>query len=80
MSKALDTTSPTSAMIGKAALAPATFSISVFHFRWSSALSTETPMTFVSRLAHSAESCATAPNSVVQTGVKSLGWENRIAQ
>ncbi len=67
-------------MIGKPALVPATDSMSPFHFTWSSALSTEMPITLVLRFSHSSASCATAPNSVVQTGVKSLGCENRIAQ
>ena len=35
-------------------------------------------MTLVFRAAHSSESCATAENSVVQTGVKSLGIESGI--
>ena len=67
-------------MIGKNALAPPTFSMSPFHFLWSSMPSTEMPITLVPRFSHSSLSCATAPNSVVQTGVKSFGWENRIAQ
>ena len=80
MSKALETSSPVSAIIGKPAFAPATFSMSAFHFLWSSTPSTETPITLVPRAAHSSASCATAPNSVVQTGVKSFGCENKIAQ
>jgi hypothetical protein len=61
-------------------LAPPTVSISFFYFLSSSALSTETPTTLVLRFFHSADSFATAPNSVVHTGVKSLGCENRIVQ
>ena len=36
-------------------------------------------MAFVLRLSNSGLSAATAPSSVVQTAVKSLGCENRIA-
>ncbi len=42
--------------------------------------STLTAMTLVLRLANSSFSLATAPSSVVQTGVKSLGWENSTPQ
>ena len=42
--------------------------------------STETPMTLVPRFSHSSFSCPTTPNSVVQTGVKSFGWLNNLAQ
>ena len=37
-------------------------------------------MTLVLRLSNSGLSAATAPSSVVQTGVKSFGWENSTAQ
>ncbi|MNT39403.1 hypothetical protein D3C72_1756460 [compost metagenome] len=80
MSNALETTNPSSAMIGKAALVPQKPSISPFHFLCASTPSTDTPITLVPRFAHSSASCATAPNSVVHTGVKSFGWEKRIAQ
>src|SRR3546814_8151407 len=39
-----------------------------------SAGSTESPIVFTPRLSHSGRSRATSPSSVVQTGVKSLGW------
>src|SRR5450432_1348460 len=41
--------------------------------------STLTAITLTLRLSNSGLSLATAPSSVVQTGVKSLGWENRTA-
>src|SRR5258708_6473803 len=42
--------------------------------------STLNPMTFTFRLSNSGLSFATAPSSVVQTGVKSFGWEKRTTQ
>src|SRR5678815_3675591 len=42
--------------------------------------STERATTFVLRLSNSGLRLAMYPSSVVQTGVKSLGWENRIPQ
>jgi predicted RNA-binding protein with RPS1 domain len=80
MSKAFETSRVSSAMIGKPTSAPPTVSMSAIHFLCSSTPSTETPITLVPRFSHSSASCATAPNSVVQTGVKSFGCENRIAQ
>src|SRR5690554_1449880 len=38
------------------------------------------PMIFVLRLSNSDSSPAIVPSSVVQTGVKFFGWENRTAQ
>lgn len=78
MSYALATVSELSSMMGKSAGLPANDSMSLFHFWWSLTESTETPITFVLRLANSAASCATAPNSVVHTGVKSFGWLKRM--
>jgi hypothetical protein len=37
-------------------------------------------MSFALRLSNSALALENAPSSVVQTGVKSFGWENRIPQ
>ncbi len=37
-------------------------------------------MTFAPRCVNCCSRPATAPSSVVQTGVKSLGWEKRTAQ
>ena len=37
-------------------------------------------MSLTLRFANSGASLAKAPSSVVQTGVKSAGWENRTAQ
>jgi hypothetical protein len=42
--------------------------------------STLNPITLALRLANSSCRPATLPSSVVQTGVKSLGWEKRTAQ
>src|SRR5262245_57404183 len=47
---------------------------------WSSTESTERPMILTPRLSNSGLIFAIVPSSVVQTGVKSLGWEKRIAQ
>src|SRR5262252_6853967 len=49
------------------------------HFLWSSTGSAERPMIFTLRLSNSAFIFAIVPSSVVQTGVKSLGCENRTA-
>ena len=46
----------------------------------SSAPSTLRPMTLTPRLLHSSSSLAVAPNSVVQTGVKSAGCEKSTHQ
>src|SRR3954453_19800915 len=51
--------------------------MSLIHSLWGSTGSTLTPMTLALRLSNSGLSLATAPSSVVHTGVKSLGWENR---
>src|SRR5262245_54189161 len=50
------------------------------HFTCLSTGSTLRPMTFALRLSNSGLRRATVPSSVVQTGVKSLGWENRTPQ
>src|ERR1700758_3265280 len=50
------------------------------HLPWSSTRSTLRPMTLAPRAANWFSRAATAPSSVVQTGVKSLGWEKRTAQ
>src|SRR5438309_11088214 len=47
---------------------------------WSSTESTERPMILALRLSNCGFSFAMVPSSVVQTGVKSLGCENRTAQ
>src|SRR4051795_10606548 len=47
---------------------------------WSPTGSTLRPIIFVLRFSNSGISPAMWPSSVVQTGVKSLGWENRTAQ
>src|SRR6478672_6287526 len=50
------------------------------HLEWRSTGSTERPISLTPRLSNSGFSLANAPSSVVQTGVKSLGCENSIAQ
>src|SRR5271165_5629534 len=47
---------------------------------WDSTESTERPMSLVLRLSNSGLARENAPSSVVQTGVKSFGWEKRIPQ
>src|SRR5882672_9464327 len=47
------------------------------HRLWLSTGSTLSPIIFVWRLSKSGLSFAMYPNSVVHTGVKSFGWENR---
>src|SRR5712671_1067225 len=54
--------------------------MSTAHLAWLATGSTERPMTLTLRLSNSGLRRATAPSSVVQTGVKSFGWENRTAQ
>ena len=50
------------------------------HRRWDSTGFTDNPMTLVPRRSNSPLSLATAPSSVVQTGVKSAGWLNSTPQ
>src|ERR1700730_7646834 len=50
------------------------------HFLCESAGSTLSPMTLTLRLSNSGLMRATSPSSVVHTGVKSFGCENRTAQ
>src|SRR5438270_3757400 len=50
------------------------------HFEWRSTGSTERPISLTPRLSNSDFSFASAPSSVVQTGVKSFGCENNSAQ
>src|SRR5213592_1637356 len=50
------------------------------HLEWRSTGSTERPISLTPRLSNSGFSLASAPSSVVQTGVKSLGCENNSAQ
>src|SRR3954467_13764824 len=47
------------------------------HFAWLSTGSTDSPMIFVFRRSNSGLMLAMEPSSVVHTGVKSRGWENR---
>src|ERR1700757_4436046 len=50
------------------------------HLAWRSTGSTDRPISLTPRLSNSGFSLANAPSSVVQTGVKSFGCENRSAQ
>src|SRR4051812_10690388 len=50
------------------------------HLAWRSTGSTERPISLTPRLSNSGLSSASAPSSVVQTGVKSFGCENSSAQ
>src|ERR1700689_5892097 len=50
------------------------------HFECRSTGSTESPINLTPRLSNSPFSLASAPSSVVQTGVKSFGCENNSAQ
>jgi len=65
-----------SAMIGKFTRVFCVSLMSAIQRSWSSALSTLRPMTLAFLARHSGSSFAVAPNSVVQTGVKSAGCEN----
>ena len=69
-----------SPIIGKFTLVPPTSSMSCAHLLWFSTGSTERPITLAPRFVNSDSRLATAPSSVVQTGVKSLGCEKRTAQ
>src|SRR6187549_1918058 len=50
------------------------------HLAWRSTASTDRPISLTPRLSNSGFSLASAPSSVVQTGVKSFGCENNSAQ
>ena len=50
--------------------------MSWIHFLWSSTELQESAMTFAFLFSNSGTIFATTPSSVVQTGVKSAGWEN----
>src|SRR5947208_7612764 len=50
------------------------------HFECRSTGSTLRPISLTPRLSNSGFNFARAPSSVVQTGVKSFGWENKSAQ
>src|SRR6202795_4911927 len=50
------------------------------HLAWLATGSTESPISLTPRLSNSGFSLASAPSSVVQTGVKSFGCENNSAQ
>src|SRR5579872_6154452 len=80
MSYSFETFLSPSPRIGKFILVCWVSSISPTHFLCDGTSSTLTPIGLILRLSNSPLSLATAPSSVVQTGVKSLGCENRIAQ
>src|SRR3984957_8638054 len=60
--------------------APCVTRMSSDHLACLSTGSTERPISLTPRLSNSGFSLASAPSSVVQTGVKSLGCENSSAQ
>jgi hypothetical protein len=64
--------------VGPAVLAPNAL-ISSTHFLWSLRPFAEMPISFTPRWAKSGARRATSPSSVVHTGVKSAGWEKRMA-
>src|SRR5690606_12304230 len=64
-------------MIGKPTAAFWVSSMSLIQFLWESALSTEIAIAFTLRFLNSGSSFAVRPSSVVQTGVKSAGCENK---
>src|SRR3954471_22067254 len=66
--------------MGKFGAAPCVSLMSSDHLAWRSTGSTERPISLTPRLSNSGFSLASAPSSVVQTGVKSLGCENSSAQ
>ena len=67
-------------MIGNSTAVPPTSAMSGSQRAWSSTESTETAIGLALRAANSPDSAAVRPSSVVQTGVKSAGWENSTAQ
>src|ERR1700761_5922729 len=69
-----------SARIGKPTLAACVSLMSLIHSLCDSALSPDNAIVFTLRLSNSLASLAVRPSSVVQTGVKSAGCENRTPQ
>ena len=67
-----------SPITGKFTAWPWVSSMSLSQERCDSTESTDRPMSLVLRLSNSDLALEKAPSSVVHTGVKSLGWENRI--
>ena len=65
---------------GKARAEPCVSSMSPAQPLWDSTESTERPISLALRLSNSGLALEKAPSSVVQTGVKSLGWEKRMPQ
>src|SRR5258706_13335517 len=66
-------------MIGKFMVVFWVSSMSPIHPLWEVTSSTLIAIILQLRFSNSPLSLAAVPSSVVQTGVKSLGWENRIA-
>src|SRR5690554_320388 len=75
-----DTLRSASAMMGKVTWVFWVSLISSIQRWWDSTGSTLRASTLTPRLANSSLSLAVKPNSVVHTGVKSAGWENRMPQ
>ena len=79
MSYSLETFRSVSPIIGKFGASPCVSLMSSAHFTWSATESTLRPITLTPRLSNSGLMWATAPSSVVQTGVKSFGCEKSTA-
>src|SRR6202161_2185746 len=67
-------------MSGNESAEPCVSSMSPAHPLWDCTESTERPINLALRLSNSGLALEKAPSSVVQTGVKSLGCENRTPQ
>src|SRR5216684_5519164 len=80
MSYSFATFSSGSPIIGNVTLWPCVSSMSAAHLLWLVTGSTLKPMILQLRFSNSGCSPAIYPSSVVQTGVKSLGCENKMAQ
>src|SRR6266702_1624284 len=80
MSYSSDTLRSPSARIGKPTLAACVSLMSLIHSLCDSLLSTDNAIVFTLRLSNSLANFAVRPSSVVQTGVKLAGCENRTPQ
>lgn len=82
MSYLYATSLDSSPMIGKVNFLPpkATSSMSLIHSLWDGMPSADKPINLTFLASNSGFNAAKAPNSVVQTGVKSAGWENKTPQ
>ncbi len=65
--------------MGNGIFTPNSALMASIHARWEKTLSIERPIKAQSMAANSGAAAARAMNSLVQTGVKSAGWANRMA-